>query len=300
MSRDRRPREPTTSDRLRDPISESKSKLLPPARETWDPGLSGSISVTSGGRESEPPDGDRFLSNEMASMGYEMVERGPLAGIAARESVRVIEDPDHDLVRRWHAGDENAFEQLVRRHEKKVFRLLLRMMGNREEAEDVTQETFLSLHRHGHRFRGDARFSTFVYRVASNAALNRRRTLGRNRARIQKLAVRQAAGDDLPEGPRNPEDAAMGAELSVVVRQALEALKPSLRLPVLLYDIEGLAYREIAEVLGVAEGTVKSRIHRARQALRAQLTQHLRDPKETGPRSSAGSPSSSNSPGGAI
>ena len=159
----------------------------------------------------------------------------------------------------------------MRRHEKKVFRLLLRMMGNREEAEDVSQETFLSLHRHGHRFRGDARFSTFVYRVASNAALNRRRTLGRNRARIQKLAVRQAAGDDLPHAPRDPEDATIGVELSARVRRALESLKPSLRLPVLLYDIEGLAYGEIAEVLGVAEGTVKSRIHRARQALRVQL-----------------------------
>ena len=108
----------------------------------------------------------------------------------------------------------------------------------------------------------------------------RRRTLGRNRARIKKLAVRQAAGDDLPQGPRDPEDAAIGSELSGVVRQALETLKPSLRLPVVLYDIEGLSYREIADVLGVAEGTVKSRIHRARLALRAQLVLHGKD---TGP-----------------
>ena len=69
-----------------------------------------------------------------------------------RDPTRVIDDPDKELVGRWHAGDEAAFEQLIRRHERKVFRLLLRMMGNREEAEDVAQETFLSLHRHGHRF----------------------------------------------------------------------------------------------------------------------------------------------------
>jgi RNA polymerase sigma-70 factor (ECF subfamily) len=188
----------------------------------------------------------------------------------ARRAQR-IEDPDRELLARWRDGDEAAFEQLVRRHQKKVFRLLLRMMGNREEAEDVAQETFLSLHRHGRRFRGEARFSTFVYRVASNAALNRRRTLGRNRARLKKLALRQQAGDDLPTAPRSPEDAASGADLSSRVREALDALKPSLRLPVVLYDMEGLAYREIAEVLGVAEGTVKSRIHRARQALRAEL-----------------------------
>jgi RNA polymerase sigma-70 factor (ECF subfamily) len=235
----------------------------------------------------------------MTSLGYEMVERGPLApgapaagAIAARRPVRVIEDPDHDLVKRWQAGDASAFEQLVRLHEKKVFRLLFRMMGSREEAEDVSQETFLSLHRHGHRFRGDARFSTFVYRVASNAALNRRRTLGRNRARLQKLAVRQAAGDDLPQGPRDPEDAAGGIELSGAVRQALDALKPSLRLPVLLYDIEGLAYGEIAEVLGIAEGTVKSRIHRARQALRRELKSLVKESRE-GPDAGSLNPSPS-------
>jgi len=224
----------------------------------------------------------------------EMAPFSKTAGLAANAALEsaawvgrkrrspVIEDPDRELVDRWKEGDPAAFEQLVVRHEQRVFRLLLRMMGNREEAEDVAQETFLSLHRHGHRFRGDARFSTFVYRVASNAALNRRRTLGRNRARIQKLAVRQAAGDDMPYAPRDPEDAAIGIELSARVRQALESLKPSLRLPVLLYDIEGLAYGEIAEVLGIAEGTVKSRIHRARQALRTQLTPLVREARGEG------------------
>jgi RNA polymerase sigma-70 factor (ECF subfamily) len=145
------------------------------------------------------------------------------------------------------------------------------MIKNPEKAEDVAQETFLNLHRHGRRFRGEARFSTFVYRVAANAALNRRRSLGRRRARIEKLTQRQAAGDDLPTSPRDPEDATAGAELSAHVREALEKLSPSLRLPVVLYDLEGLAYGEIAKILDVAEGTVKSRIHRARKALREEL-----------------------------
>jgi RNA polymerase sigma-70 factor (ECF subfamily) len=147
----------------------------------------------------------------------------------------------------------------------------MRMMGSREEAEDVAQDTFLSLHRHGRRFRGEARFSTFVYRVAANAALNRRRTLGRSRARIEKFAIRQSAGDDLPYSPRDPEDATAGVELTNHVREALQKLSPALRMPVVLYDIEGLAYGEIAEILSIAEGTVKSRIHRARQALRVEL-----------------------------
>lgn len=218
-------------------------------------------------------------------MTCEMVERGPSAAVEPGTPPRqrrgvVIEDPDADLIRRWKAGDDGAFEELVHRHQRRVFGLLMRMMGTREEAEDVAQETFLSLHRHGRRFRGDSRFSTFVYRVAANAALNRRRTLGRSRARIAKLAVRQAAGDDLPFSPRDPEDATSGMELTSRVREALQKLSPALRMPVVLYDIEGLAYAEIAEVLGIAEGTVKSRIHRARQALRVELQGLLGAPDE--------------------
>lgn len=221
-------------------------------------------------------------------MSYEIVERGVMGtgtNPLARESVAprvVIDDPDHDLVARWQKGDEAAFEELMARHERRVYRLLYRMMGNREDAEDLTQETFLSLHRYGHRFRAEARFSTFVYRVAANAALNRRRSLGRSRARVEKLKHRQAAGDDLPSSPRDPEDSTLGAELSGQVREALNQLSPSLRLPVVLYDIEGLAYGEIAKVLKIAEGTVKSRIHRARLALRNQLKDLLGTPAAEG------------------
>ena len=211
-------------------------------------------------------------------MAYEYVESSPAQmsphaarAAAARRGQVLVDDPDVDLVDRWKAGDDRAFEELVERHQQRVFRLLMRMMGNREEAEDVAQETFLSLHRHGKRFRGDSRFSTFVYRVAANAALNRRRSLGRSRARIDKLKVRTEAGDDLPVAPRNPEDATAGAELTARVRAALQELSPALRMPVILYDIEGLSYGEIAKVLGIAEGTVKSRIHRARRALRDEL-----------------------------
>jgi RNA polymerase sigma-70 factor (ECF subfamily) len=221
-------------------------------------------------------------------MTYEIVERGAVgtgANPLACERIAprvVIDDPDQDLVARWQKGDEAAFEQLITRHERRVYRLLFRMMGNKEDAEDLTQETFLSLHRYGHRFRAEARFSTFVYRVAANAALNRRRSLGRGRARVEKLKYRQAAGDDLPSSPRDPEDSTLGAELSDHVREALARLSPSLRMPVVLYDIEGLAYGEIAKVLGIAEGTVKSRIHRARQALRDQLKDLLGIPAAEG------------------
>jgi len=197
-----------------------------------------------------------------------------------KRGVREIADPDGELVQRWQSGDEGAFEDLVRRHERRVFRLLLRMLGSREEAEDVTQEAFLSLHRHGHRFRREARFSTFVYRVAANAALNRRRTLGRSRNRMNEFRVRQQAGMNLPPTPRNPEDAAAGSEDQVRVQEALLELPPDLRVAVLLYDIEGQSYQEVARVLGIPEGTVKSRIHRARSALRESLRSYVSAQRE--------------------
>jgi RNA polymerase sigma-70 factor (ECF subfamily) len=210
-------------------------------------------------------------------MSIGMLDSPPKAPVRASDRRRAHEiiDPDGELVARWQSGDGSAFEDLVRRHEQRVFRLLYRMMGNREEAEDVAQEAFLSLHRHGHRFRREARFSTFVYRVAANAALNRRRSLGRNRNRLNELKVSQQAGFDLPQGPRDPEDAASGSEAQRRVQSALLELPDDLRVAILLYDIEGQSYQEVARVLGIPEGTVKSRIHRARNALRDLLRSYV-------------------------
>jgi RNA polymerase sigma-70 factor (ECF subfamily) len=205
-------------------------------------------------------------------MTYQLVEPAVAAAPMSRDAEPFpgAADPDLELVSRWQAGDASAFEALVRRHERPVFRLALRMLGNREEAEDVAQEALLSLHRHGHRFRRESRFSTFVYRVTANAALNRRRTLGRSRARERLLAERESGFDPTPS-PRNPGDALVGAEAQARVQEALQELSPDLRIAVVLFDIEGLPYGEIARVLEVPEGTVKSRIHRARNALREKL-----------------------------
>jgi len=212
------------------------------------------------------------VSREMSSsVGHQIVERVPSPS-GRRDPAA---DPDAKLVALWHAGDLVAFETLVRRYQDRVYRLLYRMLGSAADAEDAAQETFLNLHRHGHRFRGDARFSTFVYRVAANTALNRRRTLGRTRARIEKLAERQATGHDLPDSPEGPEQATLGREMRERVHEALATLPEKLRLPLVLFDIEGLPYAEVSDVLGLAEGTVKSRIHRARNALRERLAPDL-------------------------
>ncbi len=204
-------------------------------------------------------------------MAYEMIQPAPAAAAGPpHASVRSAPDADAELVGRWQAGDAAAFGELVERHQRSVYRLAYRMLGDAAEAEDVAQEAFLRLHRHGGRFRGDARFSTFVYRVVANAALNRRRTLGRARRRIEALASR-GEGFDRPAPPRDPEDAARGAQDRSRVQRALLEVPPDLRLALLLVEIEGLPYREAARALRVPEGTVKSRVHRGRVALRELL-----------------------------
>jgi len=202
------------------------------------------------------------------------------AALPARTRSSEEADPDLELVERWKAGDGRAFELLVKRHERRVFGLLLRMLGNRQEAEDAAQDTFLNLHRNGHHFRRESRFSTFVYRVAVNAALNRRRSLGRRRMHLERLAQRQSVGEGVAEAPRGPEEAAVGQQLRERVQAEIQQLPSALQAPLVLYDIEGHSYAEIAGILGIAEGTVKSRIHRARQALRQRLADLVRRTEE--------------------
>ena len=135
-------------------------------------------------------------------------------------------DPDRELVVRWRRGELDAFAALVRRHQRRVFGLLLRMLGNREEAEDATQDTFLNLHRHGHRFRFESRFSTFVYRVAVNAALNRRRSLGRRRAQVEAFTEAQSVGHVAPTASSDPETSLLGDRLRARLTSELLAWTP--------------------------------------------------------------------------
>ena len=215
----------------------------------------------------------------MQSLGAEAVGSTVLGANLSAEAPDV--DPDVDLVVRWREeGDMSAFSALVERHQRRVFGLMVRMLGSREDAEDASQDAFLSLYRHGKRFRGEARFSTFVYRVAANAALNHRRSLGRARARSQELGRQQAGGAALPSAPRGPEDSAVGTEVQRAVHEALGELPFDLRIAVVLSDIEGQPYRDIAHALQIPEGTVKSRIHRGRAALRELLKDFVRgEPK---------------------
>lgn len=172
------------------------------------------------------------------------------------------------FVRRLQKGDPRAFRQLVQLHEDRVYSFVLRMLGDPQEAEDISQEVFLAVHRNLSRFRGDCRVSTWIYRVAKNHCLNRLKYLEiRASAGDVDLERAESSGDALGTAPQRPDQTLLAAEEIDQVQRALSALSPEHRLLVVMRDIEGLGYEQIAHVAQLPLGTVKSRIHRARAAL---------------------------------
>jgi RNA polymerase sigma-70 factor (ECF subfamily) len=177
------------------------------------------------------------------------------------------------LVERLKERDEAAFNQFVLLYQQRVYSLLARMLGNREEARDVAQDVFLAVFKNIDSFRGDAKLSTWLYRVAVNHCKNRIKMLDRRSARKHDVIdeVREGAVSDggvLGGRPARPDEAAQGNELERAVRKALASLDEEHRSLIVLRDLEGLAYEEIVTITGLPDGTVKSRLHRARAALK--------------------------------
>jgi RNA polymerase sigma-70 factor, ECF subfamily len=182
------------------------------------------------------------------------------------------DDTERRLVERLQRQDEAAFNELVRVYEQRVFALVQRMIGDRAEAEDLAQEVFVTVFKSIGSFRGESKLSTWLYRVTTNHCKNRIKYLGR-RARPGKEAwdeteegVQSATMQTAAVIPR-PDLAAEGNQTEALVRRALAALPDDQRELVVLRDIEGLTYEEIQSITGLAEGTVKSKLHRARLAL---------------------------------
>ena len=169
--------------------------------------------------------------------------------------------PDRELVERARGGDGSAFAELVRRHERRAYNVAYRMLGSAEDARDATQDAFLSCFRLLHSFRGEAAFTTWLHRIVVNACYD----VLRKRTR-DPLPV-----EELPE-PRAASDEADRSASALDVQRALAALPPDYRAVLVLHDIQGFAYEEIASVLEVPLGTVKSRLHRGRVALGRALS----------------------------
>jgi RNA polymerase sigma-70 factor (ECF subfamily) len=186
------------------------------------------------------------------------------------------------LIARLRQRDERAFSEVVRLHGDKVFNLVLRMVGTRAEAEDIAQEVFVTLWKSIDSFRGESKFTTWLLRIAANHSKNRIKYLARRATDKNGLdGASEAHMADEGKGPVQghidaPDARIEAAELETVLQQAIATLDEDHRLLVVLRDIEELSYDEIAEITGLPEGTVKSRLHRARVALKEHLMDKLR------------------------
>ena len=167
-------------------------------------------------------------------------------------------DPDAQLVERAKRGDERALAELVERHQAKLYTLAARTLGNEADAADAVQEAFLRAWLALPKFRSGSLFSTWMYRIALNAAHD------------QRSKRRAEPAEEAAERP-DPRDSFAEAELSGALQRALGSLDEDFRLAVVLYDVLGASYDEIAELTGVPEGTVKSRIYRGRRELARAL-----------------------------
>lgn len=186
------------------------------------------------------------------------------------------------MIARLKERDEQAFNDIVRAHGDKVFSLVYRMIGNRAEAEDLAQEVFVTVFKTIDSFRGEAKFSTWLLRIAANHCKNRIKYLSRRRTDGGGL-------DDMPEekmadagrapmhGHIDAPDVVMEAvELERLMQQAIETLDEDHRLLIVLRDVEELSYEEIQGVSGLPEGTIKSRLHRARMSIKEYLARRTR------------------------
>lgn len=173
------------------------------------------------------------------------------------------------IVRKVLGGDANAFETLVLEYEKNVYNIALRMTGNSEDAADMTQEAFIKAYNSLQSFRGDSKFSVWLYRIVSNVCLDFLRS--KNRRPTVSLSVEDDDGEDtqldVADESQSPELLLDRKLTRESVRRGLDSLPPDYRQILLLREIQGLSYDEIAQALGLGVGTVKSRIFRARKRL---------------------------------
>ena len=177
------------------------------------------------------------------------------------------------VIRRVQRGDTDAFEVLVAAYEKNVFNVALQMTGNREDAQDMTQEAFLKAYSSLSSFRGDSKFSSWLYRIVSNVCLDFKRRQGRRPS--SSLTVEDDEGEniqlDIADESQSPEALLERKMTREAVRAGLQQLPDEQRQILLLREIQGLSYEEIGEAMGLEAGTVKSRIFRARKKLCAFL-----------------------------
>ncbi len=187
------------------------------------------------------------------------------------------DDDDIELINRCRRGDRTAFAEIVGRYQDRIYNLCAHLLGNRSEAEDMAQTTFLKAYRNLGNFQPHAAFYTWLYRIAVNTCIDHQR-----RPFFESIFRRSTTGEEIvldhPSSAPSPEKNLENRQLQAALGKALGKLSPKLRAVIVLKEIEGLAYEEIAATLEISLGTVKSRISRARGELQG-LLQEFREPK---------------------
>jgi RNA polymerase sigma-70 factor (ECF subfamily) len=190
---------------------------------------------------------------------------------------------DTILITRCVSGDQEAFAQIVKNHQRMVFNVAYRFLGSYEEAEELTQEVFLRVYKFLRRFEGKSSLRTWIYKITVNSALNRQQWLKR-RKHYHQVSLDShdsdpdmALGNKIPGTGGNPESSALNLELQKKIQGCLDKLPKRLRIAIILRDVEGLSYDEISEALGINQGTVKSRIARARSAVKDALSEYIEE-----------------------
>ena len=199
--------------------------------------------------------------------------------LSPERPAETAEAEDLRLVETLREGAEGAYEELIQRFQQPVYALALRLLGDQGEACDVVQEVFLKVFRNIGSFRGQSSLKTWMYRITVNEAYNARRWFFRHRRREVELDNNPDETrnwkETIPDSTRSPFDVACDRERHVMIDRALEKINPIFREAVVLRDTMDRSYEEIAEILGVSLGTVKSRILRGREALREELASSL-------------------------
>jgi len=201
--------------------------------------------------------------------------------LSSDRTAESVETDDLRLVECLRAGSAQAYEDLVTRFQQPVYSLALRLLNDQSEACDVVQEVFLKVFRNIGNFRSQSTLKTWIYRITVNEAHNTRRWFFRHRRREVELDTDPEETrnwkETIPDNGRSPFDEACDCEQHTMIEAALKRINPIFREAVVLRDITDTSYEEIAEILGVSLGTVKSRILRGREALREELAGSLKD-----------------------
>lgn len=188
-----------------------------------------------------------------------------------KKTLKKAKVTDEELIARFQQGDVQAFDILVRRYKDQLLNYVFRFVGNRSDAEDIVQETFLRVYKNKHYYKEIAKFSTWVYTIAGNLAKTELRRRKRRKVFSVSNFVNEERDYDIPDLEKNPEREVDGTIKDDIIQRAIEKLPSKFKEVILLRDVQGFSYEEISQILNIPLGTVKSRVNRGRLKLQEDL-----------------------------